>query len=51
MVRHGRGPKWIAVRRYGRWLRGRYRGVREHLRGNDPQGRHLPSDKQLDFGF
>jgi hypothetical protein len=51
MVTHGKGPKFIYVRKYARWVRGVRRSVEGHLRGWTPPLYFRESDLQLDFGF
>jgi hypothetical protein len=52
MVTHGKGPKFIYVRKHGRWVRGERRDVESHFRYLPPLTL-LPSNLQLelDFGF
>lgn len=48
---HGKGPKDVFVRSYGRWRRGRYERVCSAHRGSWHQVSLNPSPDQLDFGF
>ncbi len=48
---HGRGPKDVFVRKYGRWRTGSYERVRDARRGHDGRMSLRKSPDQLDFGF
>lgn len=48
---HGKGPKDVFVRKYGRWRFGRYERVRDAHRGSRHQMSLHHSPDQLDFGF
>lgn len=48
---HGKGPKFIPVPKYRRWVRGKLQDVESHLRGWTPPLYSRDSDDQLDFGF
>jgi hypothetical protein len=48
---HGRGPKDVFVRQYGRWREGRYERVRDAHRGHSHRMSLRHSPDQLDFGF
>ncbi len=51
MVTHGKGPKFILVSKYARWVRGERLYVESHFRGLTPPLSLRASDLQLDFGF
>jgi len=51
MVTHGKGPKWVLVKRYPRWVRGARSYVESHFRGYTPPLFFRESPLQLDFGF
>lgn len=51
MVEHGKGPKDVFVRPYGRWRKGRYERVRSAYRGSWHRMRLCLSPEQLHFGF
>lgn len=48
---HGRGPKDVFVRKYGRWRFGRYEHVRDAHRAASNRLSLRQSPNQLDFGF
>jgi hypothetical protein len=51
MHTHGKGPRDVLVKGYGRWQRGRFRRVRDSLRGIRPKLSIRPSRHQLKLGF
>lgn len=51
MVTHGKGPKIVPVRTYGRWQRGYFRRVKTFIRGLDHKLSVRKSIRQLCFGF
>ena len=51
MQRHGRGPEFICVRRYLRWVNGKLYEVTSHRRGFTFPEILRDSELQLDFGF
>lgn len=51
MLKHGKGPKFVFVQGYWRWMDGEFRPVNEHVRGLTPPLRLRQSPLQLDFGF
>lgn len=48
---HGEGPKFVFVKAYARWVRGKRLHVDNHLRGFTPPMNLRDSPLQLDFGF
>jgi len=51
MVAHGKGPKFLRVRRYLRWVNGEIQEVESHSRGYTYPTNLQDSELQLDFGF
>jgi hypothetical protein len=51
MVAHGKGPKDVLYREYGRWQRGRYQRIPSGIRGSGNKLGYRQSRKQLKFGF
>lgn len=51
MRKHGKGPKDVLYRTYGRWQRGEYQRIPSGIRGSDHKLSQRKSPKQLKFGF
>lgn len=51
MHTHGKGPRDVLVKGYGRWQDGQFRRVRSALRGIRPKLSLRPSRDQLKLGF
>jgi hypothetical protein len=51
MLKHGKGPKDVLVKRYPRWKRGKREEVRTALRGSWHPLSLRTSKNQLAFGF
>lgn len=51
MPTHGKGPKDVLYRNYGRWQRGKYQRIPSGVRGSDHKLSLRKSSRQLDFGF
>jgi hypothetical protein len=47
MSTHGRGPRFVLVKRYARWQLGKRLTVKKYLRGLSPGLSIRPSSKQL----
>jgi hypothetical protein len=48
---HGKGPKFLHVRKYLRWVNGELQKVESHARGYTYPLHSWVSELQLDFGF
>jgi len=51
MPKHGKGPKDVLYRTYGRWQRGKYQRIPSGIRGSDHKLGHRKTPRQLKFGF
>jgi hypothetical protein len=51
MRNHGKGPKFVFVKRYARWVDGERLYVEDYFRGYTPPLSDRGSRLQLDFGF
>jgi hypothetical protein len=51
MVTHGKGPRLVLVKTYGRWQRGHFRRVKTFIRGLGRKLSLRSSTRQLCFGF
>jgi hypothetical protein len=51
MGKHGKGPKDVLVKAYGRWQRGQYQRIKITIRGSGHKLGFRSSRHQFKFGF
>lgn len=51
MLKHGKGPKDVLVRKHAKWVRGRRLRIETSIRGSGHKLGFRRVSRQLDFGF